>query len=353
VGLAQRYATVDGVPSQHETTCTLATAPACLPDCSARRLLASPSGRPRSRHTEGIRSTGERQTLDGHSGHGNCRVFVRHDFGNQRRLFYRQPLNRRNADQAPARRSGGGETALDKVTDPIAYVICEVNGVVACAILAHDEHRKETRVVRLRINAEAIANRAFLGVSKCWLRLFIGNIDSLFWDVRDIQREEGEDLPVDRQMVRIDERTPNACVYWQGPEKVIDQDFRVGMQAFPERSCLYLNRFACPNARGGLFLRVFQFSISSLALCCPKVISSLPTWIVPEGWRIIKSVKVKPNPEFQAFTALVDRVLAVPHSEILRREAEYKRQAAPFPLASIVGGTRCGRLRRQSGIGNP
>jgi hypothetical protein len=39
----------------------------------------------------------------------------------------------------------------------------------------------------------------------------------------------------------------------------------------------------------------------------------------------------KPNPEFQAFTALVDRVLAVPHAEIMRREAEYKRQSALNP----------------------
>jgi len=38
-----------------------------------------------------------------------------------------------------------------------------------------------------------------------------------------------------------------------------------------------------------------------------------------------------PNTEFQAFTNLVDRVLAVPHDEIMRREVEYKRQSALNP----------------------
>src|ERR1035438_203414 len=90
-------------------------------------------------------------------------------------------------------------------------------------------------------------------------------------------------------------------------------------------ACISIASRALMLAAASFFVS-FNSPISSLALCCPKVISSLPTWIVPEGWRIIKSVKVKPNPEFQAFTALVDRVLAVPHSEILRREAEYKRQ---------------------------
>jgi hypothetical protein len=35
--------------------------------------------------------------------------------------------------------------------------------------------------------------------------------------------------------------------------------------------------------------------------------------------------------EFDAFTNLVDRVLSVPHAEILRREAEYKKQTAQNP----------------------
>ena len=35
--------------------------------------------------------------------------------------------------------------------------------------------------------------------------------------------------------------------------------------------------------------------------------------------------------EYEAFTHLVDRVLAVPHSEILRREAEYKKQSQQNP----------------------
>lgn len=34
---------------------------------------------------------------------------------------------------------------------------------------------------------------------------------------------------------------------------------------------------------------------------------------------------------YEAFTRLVDRVLAVPHAEILRREAEYKKQSAMNP----------------------
>jgi hypothetical protein len=42
-------------------------------------------------------------------------------------------------------------------------------------------------------------------------------------------------------------------------------------------------------------------------------------------------MKPKPNPEFDAFTKLVDRVLSVPHTEILRREQEYQKQAAQNP----------------------
>ena len=39
-----------------------------------------------------------------------------------------------------------------------------------------------------------------------------------------------------------------------------------------------------------------------------------------------------PRPkEFQAFTSLVDRLLAVPKSEIDRRDAEYKKQADANP----------------------
>lgn len=37
------------------------------------------------------------------------------------------------------------------------------------------------------------------------------------------------------------------------------------------------------------------------------------------------------SPEFAAFTRLVDHVLAVPHSEIVLREAEYQRQAKANP----------------------
>lgn len=39
----------------------------------------------------------------------------------------------------------------------------------------------------------------------------------------------------------------------------------------------------------------------------------------------------KPKTEFEEFTKLVDRVLAVPHKEILRREKEYKEQLARKP----------------------
>lgn len=39
----------------------------------------------------------------------------------------------------------------------------------------------------------------------------------------------------------------------------------------------------------------------------------------------------KTSEEFDRFTALVDQVLAVPHSEIQKREAEYKRQSEANP----------------------
>jgi hypothetical protein len=40
---------------------------------------------------------------------------------------------------------------------------------------------------------------------------------------------------------------------------------------------------------------------------------------------------VKHSPEFDAFSSLVSRVLSVPKTEILRREAEYQKQAALNP----------------------
>jgi len=38
-----------------------------------------------------------------------------------------------------------------------------------------------------------------------------------------------------------------------------------------------------------------------------------------------------PPSEFDEFTKLVDRVLAVPHEEILRREKEYQKRGAQNP----------------------
>ena len=37
------------------------------------------------------------------------------------------------------------------------------------------------------------------------------------------------------------------------------------------------------------------------------------------------------NAEFDAFTRVVDKVLSVPKAEILRREAEYRKQADANP----------------------
>ena len=39
----------------------------------------------------------------------------------------------------------------------------------------------------------------------------------------------------------------------------------------------------------------------------------------------------RPPKEYQAFTSLVDKLLKVPKDEVLRREAEYKEQAAKNP----------------------
>jgi hypothetical protein len=42
-------------------------------------------------------------------------------------------------------------------------------------------------------------------------------------------------------------------------------------------------------------------------------------------------MKSKPNPEFDAFTNAVDRLLAVPREEMQRREKEYREQVAQNP----------------------
>jgi len=39
----------------------------------------------------------------------------------------------------------------------------------------------------------------------------------------------------------------------------------------------------------------------------------------------------KPSEEYDRFTRLVDRVISVPHSEIQKRQAEYKRQSEANP----------------------
>jgi hypothetical protein len=41
--------------------------------------------------------------------------------------------------------------------------------------------------------------------------------------------------------------------------------------------------------------------------------------------------KAKTSEEFDRFTALVDQVLAVPHSEIQKRQEEYQRQSKANP----------------------
>jgi hypothetical protein len=42
-------------------------------------------------------------------------------------------------------------------------------------------------------------------------------------------------------------------------------------------------------------------------------------------------MKSKPNPEFDAFTDTIDRLLSVPHSEIQNREKEYREKVAQNP----------------------
>jgi hypothetical protein len=44
-----------------------------------------------------------------------------------------------------------------------------------------------------------------------------------------------------------------------------------------------------------------------------------------------QSADVIEGPEAARFDALVRKVLSVPHAEIMRREAEYKRQSAVNP----------------------
>src|ERR1700733_12536092 len=62
-------------------------------------------------------------------------------------------------------------------------------------------------------------------------------------------------------------------------------------------------------------------SICSSAVICSNLRDS----------RYDKPMKASTSHEFDRFTHLVDRVLTVPKTEILRREAEYEKQAALNP----------------------
>ncbi|MBV8775426.1 MAG: hypothetical protein JO166_24295 [Deltaproteobacteria bacterium] len=42
-------------------------------------------------------------------------------------------------------------------------------------------------------------------------------------------------------------------------------------------------------------------------------------------------MKSKPNPEFDAFTRTVDKLLSVPREELQRREKEYREKVARNP----------------------
>lgn len=42
-------------------------------------------------------------------------------------------------------------------------------------------------------------------------------------------------------------------------------------------------------------------------------------------------MRVKASSEYNAFKSLLTRIMAVPHSEIVKREAKYKRQSALNP----------------------
>ena len=50
-------------------------------------------------------------------------------------------------------------------------------------------------------------------------------------------------------------------------------------------------------------------------------------------WDIIKPMKIEPatSPEYDNFKALLGKLIAVPHSVIMEREAEYQKQAALNP----------------------
>jgi hypothetical protein len=54
----------------------------------------------------------------------------------------------------------------------------------------------------------------------------------------------------------------------------------------------------------------------------------------------------RPPKEYQAFTSLVDKLLTVPKDEVLKREAEYKAEAAKSPRCNQPLSPRRARSRR-------
>jgi hypothetical protein len=54
-------------------------------------------------------------------------------------------------------------------------------------------------------------------------------------------------------------------------------------------------------------------------------------WTVAEQQRYYGGDMARPPKEYQAFTSLVDRLLAVPKTEVDRRQAEYRKVAAKNP----------------------
>jgi hypothetical protein len=58
-------------------------------------------------------------------------------------------------------------------------------------------------------------------------------------------------------------------------------------------------------------------------------------------------MKSKQNPEFDAFTRTVDKLLLAPHKELQRREKEYREQVARNPRKSFAREGACLIFRPQ------